>query len=136
MVALLVEEPASALARRLLRGGGIPVVWWGSLVECCSALERRQKSGHLKSAGRRQAEEALNQLAAAWSEVQPTNGVRARARRLLSLHDLRAADALQLAAALIWTEEQPLGRAFVCLDDRLREAARQNGFLVLPEEMP
>jgi hypothetical protein len=46
---------------------------------------------------------------------------------------LRAADALQLAAALIWCEEQPAGEVFVCLDDRLREAARREGFTLVPE---
>ncbi len=109
------------------------MVWWGSLVECCSALERRHRAGQLKGTGKRQAEQSLNQLAAAWAEIQPTGSVRERARRLLSSHDLRAADALQLAAALVWAEEQPMGRAFVCLDERLREAARQEGFRVLPE---
>jgi hypothetical protein len=48
-------------------------------------------------------------------------------------HPLRAADALQLAAALVWCDEAPQGTAFVCLDDRLRDAARREGFAVLPE---
>ena len=135
LIPLIVEEPATPVARGLVRDRGTPVVWWGSLIECCSALERRHRRGQLKHAGRRQAEEVLNLLAAAWAEIQPTGPVRDRARRLLSSHDLRAADALQLAAALVWAEEEPSGRAFVCLDERLRQAARQNGFLVLPEEM-
>ena len=40
--------------------------------------------------------------------------VRRRAGRLVAAHPLRAADALQLAAALVWCEEQPAGEAFVC----------------------
>jgi hypothetical protein len=39
---------------------------------------------------------------------------------------------LQLAAALVWCEEQPHGEAFVTLDDRLREAATREGFSVHP----
>jgi hypothetical protein len=38
----------------------------------------------------------------------------------------------QLAAALVWCEEQSAGEVFVCLDDRLREAARREGFSLLP----
>jgi predicted nucleic acid-binding protein len=64
--------------------------------------------------------------------VPPTEEVRRRARRLLAVHSLRAADALQLAAALVFCEDEP-GRAdFACLDDRLRGAASKEGFRVLP----
>ena len=135
LIPLVVDEPASPTARRLLRGHGTPVVWWGSLIECCSALERRRRAGLLKGAWKRQAEQSLIQLAAAWAEIQPTGSVRERARRLLSSRDLSAGDALQLAAALVWAEERPSGRAFVCLDERLRDAARKDGFLVLPEDI-
>ncbi len=65
--------------------------------------------------------------------IAPTIGLRERAGRLVASHPLRAADALQLAAALVWCDEAPQGTAFVCLDDRLREAARREGFAVLPE---
>ena len=64
--------------------------------------------------------------------LAPSDEVRHRAGRLLATHPLRAADALQLAAALVWSEEQPLGEVFVSLDDRLREAARREGFALLP----
>jgi len=46
---------------------------------------------------------------------------------------LRVADALQLAAALVSSEVTPRGDGFVTLDDRLRTAARAEGFAVLPE---
>ncbi len=59
--------------------------------------------------------------------------LRERALRLLSSHHLRAADSLQLAAALVWAREQPRGRVFISLDSRLGEAARREGFTVLPE---
>jgi len=45
---------------------------------------------------------------------------------------LRAADAFQLAAALAWCEGHPRGERFLSLDDRLRDAARREGFTVLP----
>lgn len=57
--------------------------------------------------------------------------VRERARRLLESHPLRAADALQLAAALIASEEEPKDLPFVTLDRRLALAAEKEGFKVL-----
>jgi uncharacterized protein len=64
--------------------------------------------------------------------VLATDHVRRRAGRLVATHPLRAADAFQLAAALVWCEEQPAGETFVCLDEQLREAARREGFGLLP----
>ena len=52
--------------------------------------------------------------------------------RLLGLHHLRAADALQLGAALVAAYDQPLGSALVTLDARFADAARREGFRVLP----
>ncbi|HSW51014.1 MAG TPA: PIN domain-containing protein, partial [Bryobacteraceae bacterium] len=134
LVPLIVDEPASLPIRALFRAGGSTVVWWASPVECASALERRRRAGQLKYEERNHSERLLSQLAAVWTEVQPGRAVRECALRLLRSHELRAADALQLAAALVWAEDEPSGRAFVCLDERLREAARQSGFTVLPEE--
>ncbi len=48
------------------------------------------------------------------------------------IHPLRAADAMQLAAALVWTEDATSGAEFVCLDQNLREAALKEGFTILP----
>lgn len=66
--------------------------------------------------------------------MRPTNKLRSLAGRLLAVHPLRAADALQLAAALRWCEDEPGGKAFVCLDDRLRAAARREGFSPIPRK--
>ena len=82
---------------------------------------------------KRRAVRLLRQLAEAWHEIEPAIVVRERAMRILASHNLRAADALQLAAALVWVDERPSGRAFVCLDSRLRESAYREGFTVLPE---
>jgi predicted nucleic acid-binding protein len=63
-----------------------------------------------------------------WSVIQPSEAVRAKAMQLVDRYDLRAADALQLAAALAWFEDFPQGRAFLTADQKLREAALLNGF--------
>jgi len=54
------------------------------------------------------------------------------AKRCLMVHPLRAADALQLGAALVACGDDPHGFEFVCVDERLNEAARREGFTVRP----
>ena len=76
----------------------------------------------------------LNALSAEWSEVQPGERLRQRAERLIRTHPLRTVDALQLSAALIWAEESPKDQVIVCLDHNLREAARKEGFTIIPEK--
>ena len=66
------------------------------------------------------------------AEIAPSELLREQAVRLIKAHDLRAGDALQLAAALAWADHKPSGLEFVCLDKRLRDAAVKEGFTVLP----
>jgi hypothetical protein len=35
----------------------------------------------------------------------------------------------------VWSGEAAAGEAFVCLDERLRDAARREGFEVLPDRL-
>jgi uncharacterized protein len=74
----------------------------------------------------------LNTLAKGVDTVAPTSDVRDHAGRFLAAYLLRAGHALQLAAGLAWCRCQPQGETFVCLDDRLREAALQEGFRIVP----
>jgi predicted nucleic acid-binding protein len=79
----------------------------------------------------RQAFARLDYMRSRWNEVQPTEEVRERAERLLRIHRLRAADALQLAAALVWCEDRPRGRALIGADGSLSEAAAAEGFTII-----
>jgi len=106
--------------------------WWATRTECVSALARRRRERGLTGGGEERARRALEVLAAAWSEILPSEALRDRAERLLAVHPVRGGDAFQLAAALVWTHGRTRGRAFVCLDERLREAARREGFRILP----
>ena len=132
IIPLCLAEPASKKVRNLAEKDEDLVVWWATQLECISAVARRHREGGLTSQAERNARGALSALAATWSEVQPTELVRHRAGRLLMVHPLRAADALQLAAALVWTGEGTSGAEFVCLDHNLRESALKEGFTVLP----
>lgn len=79
------------------------------------------------------ARKILDTLGKAWPEVAPSEALRRRAERLLMLHSLRAADALQLAAALVWSRDEGTGHSFVSLDERLRVAVAAEGFQLHPE---
>ena len=105
-------------------------VWWATEVECVSALARLEREGFLTEAAISTALERLDALAESWNEVQPVAAVRGTARRLLRVHPLRAADAFQLAAAVVVAEGQPKSLEVVTLDDRLAAAARREGFAV------
>ncbi len=109
------------------------VVWWATRTECVSALARQVRERTLTRAGQRQARNALVALERAWAEVQPLEAVRHSAERLLGVHQLRAADAFQLAAALEWCDGRTNGLALITFDERLRAAAAREGFTVLPD---
>jgi len=129
LVPLCANQSSSLLARTALKSKSV-TVWWGTPVEMTAALCRLLRDGHLS---RRQFESALNRLEAlrqGWVEVAPVPRVRELAETLLERHALRAADALQLAAALVWSGELPRQRQLVCFDRRLAEAAGKEGFQV------
>jgi predicted nucleic acid-binding protein len=128
IVPLLVAEPAAAAVRELLERDPIMLVWWGTPVECASALARREREGVLPARGAATALERLRIVESGWQEILPTDGVRAMALRLLRVHPLRAADSLQLGAAIVAAEHDPAGLEFVSLDERLSEAASREGF--------
>ena len=134
IIPLCLKEKSSEAIKGLMQDDEDIVVWWTTRIECLSALSRRRREGVLGSADEAKARAVLSALATTWSEVQPTETVRLRAERLLSVHPLRAADALQLASALIWAQETPRGLDFVCLDQNLREGALKEGFSVLPPD--
>ena len=131
VVPLCFAEPKTPVVRPLIGADPSVIVWWGTRTECVSAMMRAQRSG-TGSAPSADARMILERLASTWSEVQPGEPLRVRAERLLAVHPLRAADAFQLAAALLWSRGDTAGRSFVSFDQRLREAARCEGFTVLP----
>jgi predicted nucleic acid-binding protein len=127
---LVAESTRDALLAALERDPGI-VAWWGTRVECVSALARREREGALTIAEVTVALERLRALADAWQELLPAEPIRTTAERLLRVHPLRAADSLQLAAAILAAEREPSTLEFVCLDDQLGEAASREGFRVV-----
>lgn len=130
LVALCVQERDSPALRRL--ASERIVTWSISAVEIASAIERRAREGTLGAAERTMARTALGHLAAGWMEITALGPVRERAMRLVATHSLRAADAMQLGAALVAVADRTTGHEFVCADTRLGDAAAREGFAVLP----
>jgi predicted nucleic acid-binding protein len=131
ILALLLKEKGSPEALKIYREDEDQSVWCLTEVEIAAALSRREREGmdpHDERAARTQ----FRLLLGRWVEVASLESVRTRALRLLGTHGLRAADALQLAAALVFCDERTESLPFVCLDDRLSEAARKERFPVLP----
>jgi predicted nucleic acid-binding protein len=131
IVPLVALEKETGNCRELLAEDSDIVVWLLTPVEVLSALMRRLREKSLKSIEFSKAKEQLAALEKAWSEVISVERVRDPARRLLETHLVRAADSLQLAAALLTSEENPQGFPFVTLDRRLGSAAEREGFHVL-----
>jgi hypothetical protein len=107
------------------------VVWWGTPVECMSAIARRERDGTLSAAGVAAATDRLDALERAWTVVQPAEAIRTIATRLLRVHAIRAADALQLAAAIVVAEGRPGSLPVVTLDEHLALATQREGFRTL-----
>ncbi len=128
IVPLLVTESSREALLDLLERDPIMIVWWGTPVECTSAVARREREAAFSVKEASEALERLRAFAAAWQEVLPSEPVRSIVQRLLRVHELRAADALQLAAAVIASEHEPPTLEFVSLDERLNEAANREGF--------
>jgi uncharacterized protein len=124
LVALLVKEPESRLRRDQLRKDPQMAAWWATAVECESALQRRLREGTLAPPDAKLARDRLADLSQTWYEVNPTAAVRKLAVRLLRTHPLRAADALQLAAALSLQNAGLTQLTFACADQRLLQAAQ------------
>jgi predicted nucleic acid-binding protein len=104
------------------------IVWWATPVEIASALARLVRMNQLDSGDWTTARKLAKNLADSWSLIQPSNVLRSKAVQLVERYDLRAADSLQLAAALSWCEDIPQGRVFLTADQKLREAALLSGF--------
>ena len=135
IVPLLIEESFSGQVKVLLREDSEMIIWWGTPVECVSALCRKEREGVLKPQGLVESFNRLQVLQETWSEIEAHPQLRQLAQRLLRVHALQAADSLQLAAALVASDRDPSRMELVCYDQQLRTIAAKEGFVVLPEKM-
>ena len=131
IVPLVMAEPTTKTVQGLAAKDPAMLVWWATEVECASAIARLERDGAVDESVVTQAFDRLKQLASGWHEVDPSDAIREAAVRFLRVHPLRAADAVQLAAAFIAAERRPSSLEVVTLDDRLASAARKEGFVLV-----
>jgi predicted nucleic acid-binding protein len=131
LVPLLLDQEATNQVRGILSEDSGIVAWWGTPLECASAAVRLRREETLSMAEEEQVLDLLRVLRESWLEILPGDQVLDLSFRLLRVHPLKAADALQLAAALVWAGPSGQGE-LVTFDERLGMAARLEGFRVLP----
>ena len=130
IVPLCVPAQNAGRERQLLHQHA-PVVWWGTAIEVVGALIRLRRQNFLTEPQYYAAEKRFTALRRSWREILPTSRLRDLSELQLVRYDLRAGDSLQLAAALVWCNQRPKNRPFLCRDPRLRAAARSEGFLLI-----
>jgi len=131
LLPLFVAERETGRSERWLREDPSVVVWTLTRVELLSALARRRRE---EPAAARRLLAARREVLSAWerwSEVTAVDVARRHAERIVEAHPLRAADALQIGAALAAAEDEPRAVEFVTLDQRQADAAEREGFRVL-----
>jgi predicted nucleic acid-binding protein len=128
---LVVAEPTTKGLQAVAEKDPTIIVWWATEVECASAIARLDRDAAFDAAAVTQAFDRLRTIRDGWHEVDPSDPVREAAVRFLRVHPLRAADALQLAAAFIASERRPSSLEVITLDDRLAAAARKEGFVLI-----
>ena len=131
VVPLLIQQESSRRMEREFASDPGLNVWCLTSVEAWSAVCRLRRQGLIDSPGMRAARSRLQGFIERWIEVDDLQAVKGRAQRLLEIHPLRAADCLQLAAALVLVSDRPERMPFVTLDADLGEAAEREGFEVV-----
>lgn len=127
LVPLCVQQLGTPAAQAMLQRYSI-MVWWAAPVEIGGSFARLLRMGQLTSNQHVGAQVRLDRLRSQWREIAPNPSLRDQAERLLDRFPLKAADALQLAAALAWTSGRHRTRAFLSGDAQLLDAAAQLGF--------
>jgi predicted nucleic acid-binding protein len=129
-VPLIVDEPTTASMRRVLGEDRDVVVWMLTSVELLSTLGRLGRMSEELADVLPAVRLEVMELCKRWAAVTHVEGVRRRAERLVGVHPLTAADALQLGAALIASGDRPETLDFVTLDQPLARCAQLEGFRV------
>ena len=131
LVPLVVDETTTSSMRRLLASDRDVVIWMMTSVELLSALGRVGRTSQALADLLPGVRADVMDLVTRCATVTDVDGVRRRAERFVGVHPLAAADALQLAAAMLASGDRPETLEFVTLDQQLARAAKLEGFRVV-----
>ncbi len=132
MVPLVVRQARSEEVEQWLEEDADVITWTLTHVEVVSALQRLVREGGLPERAAREAEGLATEVLRRTHVVADVERVKTLACRLLRLHALRGADALQLGAALAWADGHTEGLVLHTFDRRLALAGEREGFRVVP----
>lgn len=130
LLPVFVEEPLTKVTKGWMRTDPAVVIWTLTPVEVVSAFSRLVREQAIDQKAFARADARADRQFRASHVITDIEDAKSVARRVLLIHPLRAADALQLAAALLWAKHRPMRRVFHTFDARLAEAARKEGFTV------
>ena len=131
IIPLWIAEQSSTRAKAWYRNDPNVIVWTLTRVEVFSALARRRREAPGVASRLLTVRRDFIRAWEQWSEVTAIEIVRRYAERIVESYPLRAADALQIGAAVIAAEDNPAGLEFVSFDENLAHAAEREGFRVL-----
>ncbi len=129
LLPLCILQPQTTAAQACFARYEI-VTWWATPIEIVSGLNRLERMGTITHSHYLATKPFVQKIVRDFMLVHESAGISKDACALLGLHPLRAADALQLAAALEACEHQPRGYVFITADRRLADAAKKTGFTV------
>lgn len=133
LVPLVVDQSWAPAARTLAARDPAITIWWGTIVEAEAAIARLERERIVSAYELPGIRDDLAELITAANVIEPSDSLRAVAVQLVRRHVLRAADALQLAAALAWAGGTAGHATCVSFDHQLRRASLTEGFRVEPE---
>ena len=125
IIPLLVEQKFSERSSDTLIEDPAIVVWWGTSIECVSAISRLEREHVICDEEADQIITRLNTLRETWREIQPATKLKQIAERILRVHALKAQDAQQLAACILAHSDIKI--PFITFDDNLTSAAKKEG---------
>jgi predicted nucleic acid-binding protein len=131
LVPTFIEESATPEVQSWQAADPLITIWIMTQVEVFSAIARRKREQPELAALWSRAIRDVNDMASRWTEIWDASATRLHAERIVMDHPLRAADALQLGAALVAADGDPQSLELVTLDRRLAQAARREGFPIL-----
>ena len=100
LLLVLAEQPGGLDVVPLMEKGSDVAVWWGTRVELVSGVCRLHREGRIDEKALSGLLSKIDAVTSEANQVEPTEQVERLQFVCLELHNLRAADALQLAAAL------------------------------------
>lgn len=136
LVKLYIEEKGSALVRHLVDEAVLVATSRIAYAEARAALARTWREGALSEEDYRQSTIHLRADWEAYFTLDLAESVVQVAGDLAERHRIRGFDAIHLASGLTLSRRVRDPITFVCWDTRLWNAAQEEGFDMIPQELP